>query len=342
MRVTTSAPGKVVLLGEYAVLAGAPALVAAVDRRARVTLTTTAGDGYTIDAPSLGIVGAEARLSAAGQVEWAGGTDSTDRLGLVTSVIQAVAESGAPPAFHAELDTDDFFASGGTKLGLGSSAALTVALAGAVFTAAGRQVPTADWLIDAHRRMQDGRGSGLDIAASLHGGVLIYQLGGESVGAASVRLPPEIEWCCVWSGKSASTGDFLRRIAQWREREPSRYAVLMAGLTETAGTGAAAVRRGDGAALLAAVTSYAELLAQFGAASDSDIVSREHREISAAAAASGVRYKTCGAGGGDIGIALAANVGKLADFRRLIGQAGFRALDLAVDPQGLSVRVTNE
>ncbi|MGH8829143.1 MAG: mevalonate kinase family protein [Jiangellaceae bacterium] len=257
-------------------------------------------------------------------------------------MIQAVAESGAPPAFHAELDTDDFFADGGSKIGLGSSAALTVALAGALFTAAGRRAPTVDWLIDAHRRMQDGRGSGLDIAASLRGGVLIYRLGSEAVDAAPVSLPPEIEWCCVWSGVSASTSDFLQKIAQWREREPSRYAALMAELTETADAGVTAVRHGDGAALLDAVTSYAELLARFGADSGSDIVSREHREIGAAAAASGVPYKTCGAGGGDIGIALAANVGKLAEFRRLIGQAGFRALDLAVDPQGLSVRVSHE
>jgi phosphomevalonate kinase len=102
------------------------------------------------------------------------------------------------------------------------------------------------------------------------------------------------------------------------------------------------VRRGDGTALLDAVTTYAELLARFGAASGSDIVSREHCEIAAIAAASGVPYKTCGAGGGDVGIALAANADRLADFRRLIGQAGFRALDLAVDPQGLSVRVTPE
>ena len=37
-RIEVSAPGKLILFGEYAVLFGAPAAVAAVDRRAVVTL----------------------------------------------------------------------------------------------------------------------------------------------------------------------------------------------------------------------------------------------------------------------------------------------------------------
>ena len=38
MRIRASAPGKIVLSGEYAVLDGAPAICAAVDRRAAVTI----------------------------------------------------------------------------------------------------------------------------------------------------------------------------------------------------------------------------------------------------------------------------------------------------------------
>ncbi len=45
--VTASAPGKVILSGEYAVLDGAPAISMAVNRRAVVTLTTV-GDDNTV------------------------------------------------------------------------------------------------------------------------------------------------------------------------------------------------------------------------------------------------------------------------------------------------------
>ena len=49
-----SAPGKVVLCGEYAVLDGAPAISMAVNRRALVTLIPVSGDGGTVK--SIGLV----------------------------------------------------------------------------------------------------------------------------------------------------------------------------------------------------------------------------------------------------------------------------------------------
>src|SRR5699024_4195204 len=50
-----SAPGKLFLIGEYAVLDGAAAVLSAVDRRVQVR-TTTANDGYWhIHAPDIGI-----------------------------------------------------------------------------------------------------------------------------------------------------------------------------------------------------------------------------------------------------------------------------------------------
>ena len=53
MNVRTSAPGKVILSGEYAVLDGAPAVVMAVDRRARVSVSAGSGDWHRVSAPGL-------------------------------------------------------------------------------------------------------------------------------------------------------------------------------------------------------------------------------------------------------------------------------------------------
>lgn len=341
MTVTASAPGKVVLLGEYAVLDGAPALVLAVDRRARVTLRQTGEPWCTVDAPSLGISAAACRLGSTGRIEWSRGQRTSARLALVATVLADVAAAGPPPTFHAVLDTDAFF-DRRAKLGLGSSAALTVALSAALRSLAGQPSPRAEQLIELHRQQQGGRGSGLDIAAARYGGALTYQLTAAGPVTTPVALSAQVCWCCVWTGRPAATGPLLQHMARWREHEPGRYARLMSALTRTADAGAAAVRAGDAAALIAAVRGYGTQLAELGTASGTDIVTREHREIAAMAAASDVAYKSSGAGGGDIGIAVSTDPGRLRDFRARLEPTVYRVLDLSVDPLGLSVHVSDE
>ncbi|HET7306526.1 MAG TPA: hypothetical protein VFK24_01755 [Gammaproteobacteria bacterium] len=336
MRIVASAPGKLVLLGEYAVLEGAPAVVMAVDRRARVTLSEVTGDDYLVDAPNLGIHAARGRFRE-GRLEW---TDLApadgEKLQLTGAVIAAAAGDEPLPPFRAELNTDAFFADR-DKLGLGSSAALTVALSGALCALRDQAALGANRLIAAHREMQGGRGSGLDVAASLHGGTIVYRLEEEGARVEPVTLPPGLHIGCVWSGKSASTGDFLRRIGAWREDAPNRYNKVMNELKCCAGAGAMAAMCGDAATVVEAAAAYAEALAELGRASGADIISAEHVKIGGVAADCGVTYKTCGAGGGDVGVALTTDGDRLAEFRRRIEQAAFRMLDLATDARGLQV-----
>ena len=327
MRVLATAPGKLVITGEYAVLEGAPALVLAIDRRAQVTLEESNDPGYRITAPGLGIRAAHGQLDASGRMSWPElDAPSIDQLTLVSAVLETLAEEGVPAPFHAILDTRAFYAADGqAKLGLGSSAALTVALAQAICAANGRITPTLDTLIAAHRRVQHGRGSGLDIAASLVGGLLVYRLRDGQPQITPATWPPGLEWCCVWSGKSASTGAFLARLAAWRVQAPAGHAMVMRDLEDCA---TAAVDSDDATGLLEAVAAYASALDRLAAASGLDIVSVEHSALAVLAAHAGVIYKTCGAGGGDVGIALATDAGRLLAFRQAATDAGFTVLDL--------------
>jgi len=340
MGIVASAPGKLVLTGEYAVLEGAPAIVLALDRRARVTLRDNAGTGYVIDAPDLGVHDALGYLDGQQHCHWSGvDATTTDRLALVASVLETMALDGGLPGFHVTLDTHTFFftASAHHKLGLGSSAALTVALAGAVHARAGRGAPSAGRLLAAHRRVQGGRGSGLDIAASLTGGAIVYCLRAGQPQITPVPWPTGLQFACAWSGKAASTGVFLRRLAAWRERVPARYTALMRELTLCAEAAAAAFADNVISTLLEAVTAYAAGLARLGVASGLDIVSAEHRVLAAIAAECGVVYKTSGAGGGDIGIALTVDAERLQAFRQRVTQAGLQILDVQLEPHGLQV-----
>ncbi|MGH8110723.1 MAG: mevalonate kinase family protein [Rhodanobacteraceae bacterium] len=339
MRVTASAPGKLVLLGEYAVLVGAPALVLAVNRRAHATLTAIQGDHWEIVSPTLGL---EARLTLR---ETGAGWDGAapHELAWVAMLLERSRQAAGLPAYRVELDSDAFYidhAGGRVKLGLGSSAALSVALLGGLRACAERATPTLDECIRAHRAIQHGRGSGIDVAAAFMGGLSRYELAGESARCSPARLPEDLAWRCIYSGRPASTGAMLAAVAAWRRREPASFARCTRELATISSRGVDAVATNDAAAFLSSLHDYARALAAFGDTAGVDIASREHRAISVIARSGGCVYKSCGAGGGDVGVTFAVEDKRVRDVCARVDRAGFPVIALEADPQGLVVAAT--
>jgi phosphomevalonate kinase len=174
MNVCTSAPGKVIVSGEYAVLDGAPAVVMALDRRARVSVSAGSGDWHRVSAPGLFEGKIEFCFDDAGEMSRLGAGKSRVPfidLSLVEHVLKAVGVREAGP-LELELDTRPFFdEKTGLKLGFGSSAALAVALTSALMPG-GQSAAIGRTALAAHRAWQGGCGSGVDIAAAVHGGIV--------------------------------------------------------------------------------------------------------------------------------------------------------------------------
>ncbi|MGH8234239.1 MAG: mevalonate kinase family protein [Rhodanobacteraceae bacterium] len=338
MRVTASAPGKLVLLGEYAVLEGAPGLVLAVDRRAKVTLATIAGDNWEIVSPTLGLK-ASMRIGSGG-VAWR--STPAPELAWLALLFERLPFASSLAPCRVELDSNPFYlhhADERTKLGLGSSAALTVALLGALHALAQHTPPSLDECIDVHRAIQRGRGSGVDIAASLAGGLSRFELRGGTPSCVSMQLSGGLHWRCVFSGRPASTGTMLATVAAWREREPTEYARHLHELATISSRGVDTFASNDAAAFLSSLYDYAQALARLGEASGADIASREHRAIGGLAEDCGVIYKSCGAGGGDVGVTFAVDDTRLREFAERAAQAGFPVIELDADPRGLETNV---
>ena len=333
-RVTASAPGKLFVTGEYAVLAGAPALLAAVDRRALVHIALEPGAG-ALEAESL--AEGTRRVIHDPEREPLGGGDSGAVLAALR-IVRAAAPSLAAMRAQVVVDTRTFLADG-EKLGLGRSAATVTAAVAAFLAGVGRhdRGEILEAALAAHALFQDGRGSGADVAAAARGGVLEFRRDGARVAVTARALPRGLHLLVGWSGEGGATDPMLRRFAAGTG-EPRSLRELSA----VAERAAAAVERGDGAALLDAVASTADLLARLGDEVGIPIVTPALARLVAAARRVGAAAKPSGAGGGDCGIALATSAAQADAVRAAWRAEGIVPLSVAIAAEGVCHEVHDE
>lgn len=330
--IAVSAPGKLFLVGEYAVLDGAPALLTAVDRRVYVRMAPA--QRWQISAPNLGIQAFE--LKPDGGLP--DGLDETtaDKLRVFDAVRVTLAPLLDAPlgAHQITVDSSDF-ARSGHKLGLGSSAAVAVALMQAMAIAADLPLshPRLTALaIAAHRRAQNGAGSGGDVAVSVYGGVIRYV---RDQTPTPLTWPPTLIGMAVVTGTGASTADMVGRVAAYGVRDPQGYAADLARLAWLADTAQHALSQSS--RFLQMAKEYFEALMALDHHSQAGIVSHRHQTLHALAARHHAVFKTSGAGGGDVGLAFVRRGPDEQALRAAFDNAGAHVLPLAFGEPGVRV-----
>ena len=361
--VVRRAPGKLFVAGEYAVVdAGNPAVLVAVDRYVTVSVAPRRLPGVEISS-DLGPAASTWRWSGThltpdpGPGEGAGGGLVHVRAAIET-VAALLADHGRllPPL---TLEVTSGLHQGGTKYGLGSSGAVTVATIAALAAFAGLD-------LDAHARLKlallatarhDPRASGGDLAASTWGGWVYYQAPdrpqmvhlADRVGVAaaldapwphlavrSLPAPAGLSVEVGWTGTPASTAALVADLdrASWRGGPAYRRF--------TAATGAcvqdlvAALTGQDRPAVLAAVHAAGTQLADLDRQVGLGVFTPALRALVEHARAAGGAAKPSGAGGGDCGIALLPVDGPrpAAWLHRAWHSAGVLPLPLKVAAEG--------
>jgi phosphomevalonate kinase len=288
-----------VLSGAYAVLSGAPALVAAVDRYVLADSARPA----SFDAPE----------------------------------VRAAIGTGAAPWFDASELRE-----GGKKLGLGSSAAIVVASLAALeldrepgLTDEALAARVYDRALAAHRAAQGG-GSGVDVAASAHGGVLAARRRRAEgpLELTPVRLPEALQvevWAC---SAAAATAQFLAKIREFAARDPSGHRARIGAQAAESEAALDAALRNDAPALIGSIQRQARALTALGEAAGAAIVTPEHGELARLAALHGAAFLPAGAGGGDVAYYLGLSAAP-AEFGARARALGLTALDLRLGARGV-------
>jgi phosphomevalonate kinase len=361
---SATAPGKLILTGEYAVLDGAPALVVAVDRR----VSARRRIGPHGSSPFL--------VAVAEEIARAYGVDAPE----------------ARAAMEIVVDSSTFFL-GNTKLGLGSSAAVTVAATALALTIT-REVPVIDReavqaiASAAHGSAQSSRprpssadlsrprtramsysdlsaqvltaatsgvhtgggeppsakarGSGADIAAAVHGGVIQFETG----NVTRLSWPTGLVLVPFFTGAAADTAELVTRVMAAREANRVAVEAALAAVAKAsrAACQACASKTPEIAAnaLLAALGLAAIATDQLASATALPLVPACVTAARQAMAKLGGTAKTTGAGGGDVAIAVipATRTTKedVTKAERLLIEAGCQPLGLSVDTTGVDLQ----
>ncbi|NCC53058.1 MAG: hypothetical protein EOM20_17855, partial [Spartobacteria bacterium] len=206
----TSAPGNLMLLGEHGVLHGMQALVCAVDKRMYVSLSPREDDHIRI-------------FSALGNYESRKNRlEPDERFSFVLAVLT---RNQARMSRGCDLFIESDFSS---TVGLGSSAAVTVALTAAVNQWLGIQLDQMGLFKQSYEviRSVQGLGSGADVAASVFGGVVQYRMTPSAIRKLDVGFPVTL----VYSGHKEPTVRVVKRVEELRQTMPRVFKHIFASM----------------------------------------------------------------------------------------------------------------
>jgi len=195
LSVTASAPGKVILFGEHFVVYGNPAIVSSIDLRARVTASSSREEGVTLEGWPQENPAVRSASYILEKLRWKGG------ISLKTS-------SEIPQS-----------------VGLGSSAAIAVASAAAALKLCSDKLDLKLVLEAAHEgeKIIHYTPSGIDTSIAAFGGAGTYT---RSEGYRELDFRLE-EILIVNTGRQRRTGDLVRRVKEFREKDPKRFEELL-------------------------------------------------------------------------------------------------------------------
>lgn len=205
-QIKVSAPGSVMLMGEHAVVKGHWAIACAVDKYIEVILTPRSDKLINIDSQIC---------------QYSSHLDKLQSEQKLSFVLAAIEQQRMQLVSGFDLKISAQFSH---RLGLGSSAAVTVATVKALAQYANITLTKEQHLKKSLAVIHSvqGRGSGTDLAASIYGGIIAYQV--EPCQVIVLEGVPTL--CLYYAGYKTRTPDVLSIVAAKEAQHPAIYNAL--------------------------------------------------------------------------------------------------------------------
>lgn len=318
--VTTSAPGKLMLLGEHAVIHDHPCIVTAVNHRMKVQLFLTDDDQLTLNAPDVQILRYQKPINQLGQGDVPKGAQ------FIEIAIRNFSEKYGTSQGVNIISTSDF----SSEFGFGSSSAITVATIKALSEIYGKPMTEKELFDLSYKTVLDiqKKGSGFDVAAAVYGGTLYFVTAGKTIELLGVENLPII---VGYTGIKADTVQLIGKVRNLSEKYPI-FVEGVYGLIEDLVNNAKKHLETNNLGEFGAMMNMNQgLLESLGVSADT--LSRMNYAANQVGA---YGAKLSGAGGGDCMIALAPNEMR-SKVIQAIKQAG--GTNIEVSPNAPGVRV---
>ena len=318
-KVTASAPGKLMLYGEHAVVYGSPCIVTAVDQRVRVTVEPNGEGEIHVCSPNVGLDEYHKMIDRLGK------DDLPKSMAFVEMLVKRVYEKYKISS-GIRISTESDFSS---QFGFGSSAAVVAALSAALNKYFELDMSKHELFQIAYQAVLDvqGVGSGFDVAASVYGGTLYYVTPGDIIeNIYDGNLPMIVGY----TGIKADTSTLIRQVAELKRNEGWVEAVF-GDISDLVNRAKAAFTKNDFEQLGKLMNKNQKLLSTLNVSSiELDKLIKSAKESGAYGA------KLSGAGGGDCMVALVQGE-KQREVVQAIEKSGGKWMNVETGAEGVRI-----
>lgn len=319
-KVTTSAPGKLMIFGEHAVVYDHPCLVTAVDQRIKLTAEILESEDFELNAPDVSVLNYKKNISDLGNGEIPKGAKFVE-IAIKNLFDKFEIKKGL------RISTSSEFSS---EFGFGSSSASTVCAVKALSVMFDLKLSNKDIFDLAYKTVLDiqGKGSGFDVAAAVYGGTLYFLTGGRKIEPLNIHNLPLI---VGYSGIKADTVTLINAVNEKFKDNKTRLDEIYLAIEEIVEKAKSEIVIGNWEEVGKLMNENQVLLKELGVS-----IEKLDQMIGSVVSSGAYGGKLSGAGGGDCMIALGPD-DKLNAIKSGIESAGGKALDVETNAEGVRI-----